>query len=137
MICDSTEALLETLADLLGGHEDYSLSGSLSKLREVTSVNVCFEETLKSNVSCPYCRSFVYETVRFLCLPELSSILSVIRQQIADGVPDAEQVNSVIARQKELNDLFFKTPLNNLKPDNLPSLGDILTRASREILTLL
>ncbi len=136
-ILDSTEALLETLSDLLGGHEDYSLSESLNKLREVTSVNCCFEDTLKANVSCPYCRSFVFETVRYLCLPELHAILSVMRQQIGSDAPDAEQVNAVIGQQRTLDDFFFRTPLNDLRPVYQPLLADILARASRLILTLL
>ena len=126
----ATEALLATLADLLGGHEDYSLYISLKKLREVTTVNPCFEDTLKENVSCPYCRSFIYETVRYLCLPELHAILSAMKNQLTSGVPTADPIHDVISRQKELNRYFFETPLADLRPKAVPPLSVTLRTAA-------
>ncbi len=129
-LLEATEALLTAMADLLAGHEEYSLYHSLEKLREVTTVNPCFEDTLKANVSCPYCRSFAYETVRYLCLPELHAIFSAMKKQLASGVPTVKPIQDVISRQQELNRPFFETPLAELRPVAVPPLSITLRTAA-------
>lgn len=77
--------LLNILADVLGSHDDYLLSLSLKKLSENRSINPYFEVALKKNTGCEYHRSFMYENVRMLYIPELELVSEWTRKNLLEN----------------------------------------------------
>ena len=75
--------LLQCLQDVLSTHEDFSLAATLRAVNATEKVYDGFEETLKNNVSCLYCRQNIYETVRELFIPENK----VVQELICSAAP--------------------------------------------------
>ena len=115
--------LLNNLALLLGGHSDYSLYKSLKRLETETVTNPNFEETLKNNSECQYCRAHIYENAMYLYLPEVKIWLN----EVVNSLKENREFNRDLALEKinENRSIYFKTPLKNLEVKSL-SINKIL-----------
>ncbi len=109
--------LLNNLALLLGGHSDYSLYDSLKKLEKETTLNPNFEQTLKNNSECQYCRAHIYENAMYLYLPEVKIWLN----EAVISLKENREFNKDLALEKinQNRDVYFKTPLKNLEVRSL------------------
>lgn len=124
------ESLLENLSELLGSHDDYSLFASLERIKSVTETNPHFEETLKRNAECTYCRSYIYENAKYLYLPEMKLLFSEVRKAIRSGGSiDMPTIDKGIS---EIQDKFFSTPLIDMKKD-VASYKETVIRAAELI----
>lgn len=97
-----TVSLLESLADMLALHEDYSMYASLKRLESVTDTNPNFEVTLKHNGENPYCRSYIFENARYLYVPEMKIVFEEVKQACASGEKvDKERINERIEENRK------------------------------------
>ena len=117
-ISNSTIELLKNLALLLGGHKDYSLLASLKQLETETITNPNFEETLKNNSECQYCRAHIYENAEYLYLPEVTIWLN----EAVNSLNEGKTFNKDLALEKinENRAKYFKTPLKDLERKTAP-----------------
>ena len=116
---DDLPALFETcvsltslLAEILGQHRDYSLLASFEDLFREAPVHPRFETTLKKNASCAYNRTYVFEHIRALYLPELNEVGAWIRDSLAagrlvDGAP-------YLARCERIANDYLASPLSSI-----------------------
>lgn len=128
---NDTERLLETLADLLFLHEDYSLFVSLIRLEMVTDTNPHFEDTLKHNADNLYCRSYVFENTKYLYLPEMKILFDEVKKAAASGTAiDKEQISqrAEVNRRK-----FHQTPLETMNQGCRPKLFSVLVKSANII----
>jgi hypothetical protein len=124
------EALLETLAQLLGSHEDYSLFSSLERINSVTETNPNFELTLKTNAECGYCRSYIYENAKYLYLPEMKLLYAEVRKALASSADiDAQAIHEGVATIRER---FFSIPLKDMKKEII-TYNEAVSRAAKLI----
>ena len=124
------EGLMETLIALLGSHRDYSLLTSLERLKTVTDTNPAFEETLKENASCYYCRSYIYEDAAYLYLPELQLLFSEVKKSAETNTPlDKQAIDTGVA---EILARFFAVPLAEMKRPPQPY-AEVVLRAAELI----
>ena len=124
------EALLETLSDLLGSHDDFSLLASLEHLRSVTETNPHFECVLKDNASNHYCRSYIYENVEYLYRPEMRLLFDEVKSSLREDRPlDKERVTP---EATAIRDRYFEIPLADMKKDAVPY-SDAVRRAADQI----
>ncbi|MBR5439888.1 MAG: hypothetical protein IKV61_06730 [Clostridia bacterium] len=114
---NSAIKLLKNLALLLGGHNDYSLYNSLKKLEEETTFNPNFEQTLKNNSECQYCRAHIYENAEYLYLPEVEIWLNEAVNSLCEN-RDFNKENA-LEKINENREVYFKTPLKDLEVKNL------------------
>lgn len=114
-LCDSILRLTESFGELLALHEDYSLNASFKRLSEETTVNTCFEDTLKRNASCGYCQSHIAELVPNLYLPEMRFYFDHIRRdgKLLDLTADQPDY---LAEYHRISDAFVATSLEQLAP---------------------
>lgn len=127
------ENLLQSLSDLLGSHEDYSLLDSLKRLQAVTATNPKFEETLKNNAECRYCRAYIYENAENLYLPEMKLLFEEVKKAAKQNTPlNREALDQGAAQIREH---YHKTPLSAMQRDPLP-FSDTLIRAAELIQAL-
>ena len=121
---------METLAELLGSHEDYSLFSSLEHIKSVTETNPGFELTLKTNAECGYCRSYIYENAKYLYLPEMKLLYSEIRKSLASNADiDTQAIREGVAAILER---FFSIPLKDMKKEVI-SYSEAVSRAAKLI----
>jgi len=105
--------LMEALADLLGSHDDYSLLATLTRLQSVTETNPNFEQTLKNNAECGYCRAYIYENAAYLYLPEMKAQFEQVKKAAETGqLFDKTTVESDVATIRRR---YFETPLSEMK----------------------
>ena len=124
------ESLMETLAELLGSHEDYSLFSSLEHIKSVTETNPGFELTLKTNAECGYCRSYIYENAKYLYLPEMKLLYSEIRKSLASNADiDTQAIHEGVSAILER---FFSIPLKDMKKEVI-SYSEAVSRAAKLI----
>ena len=124
------EELTKALEDLLGSHKDYSLLDSLERLRKVTETNPNFEETLKNNAECRYCRAYIYENTAYLYLPEMKLLFSEVEKAAEHNAPiNREALDEGAAKIREE---YFNTPLAAMKKDPA-SFSQTLIRAAELI----
>lgn len=109
----STLRLNELLAELLGGHADFSLYDSLEKLREAAPVNPAFETTLKNNAENNYCRSYIYENAQYLYVPEMRILFSAVAESLATGSIDREKIEREYEENREN---YYAVPLSEMRP---------------------
>ncbi|MBR4184953.1 MAG: hypothetical protein IKQ87_04230, partial [Clostridia bacterium] len=133
---NTAAALLDTLGDILAGHEDYSMYETLERLKTFKPVNPLFEATLKNNASCGYCRSYIYENVRFLYQPEFGLIADNIRRHLDEGKREFALRTEVVPLQAEADRRYFETPLADLRPAAVRPLPEAIGRLSALIRTL-
>ncbi len=108
-----TEELLKALSDLLSSHEDYSMFASLESLKKVTETNPNFETTLKNNASCNYCRSFIYENVEYLYIPELKAVFEEVKSALKNGREiDKDMIKN---RGEEITKNYMTLPLKEMQ----------------------
>lgn len=113
----SAEDLLAMLGEVLGSHEDYSLSATLDRLRQVTETNPNFEKTLKTNAECSYCRSYMYEHVKYLYLPEMKCVFDEVKRAVrTNGTYHRESIAPTLS---DIRTRYFRTPLSNMQGDTL------------------
>ena len=125
---DAAEGLMEALADLLGGHEDYSMYETLKGLRAVTEVNPGFELTLKHNAENGYCRAYIYENAEYLYLPEMRILFGAVRASLESGDEiDREKVKSGI---RENTRVFYDTPLEVMDAEEKADPAAVLAKAA-------
>ena len=125
--------LLETLALLLGGHEDYSLLASIERLKTETETNPNFEKTLKNNAECEYNRSHIYENAVYLYLPETKLWLGAATKAAKAGIP--LDTKSLKADLEKIRTVYFETPLAKMKRDTRP-FAEIAAQAKKKIRAL-
>lgn len=111
ILCAECIKLTESLAELLGRHDDFSLSASLERLRAAAPVNPVFERTLKENADNPYCRSYIYELVREVYLPEMRLLFS----NIAENGGRRDHRADCRERAQEINRAFLDKPLSEMR----------------------
>ena len=124
------ESLMETLSELLGSHEDYSLYASLCKLETVTETNPSFEHTLKENAECEYCRAYIYENAKYLYLPEMKLLFLEI-SKAAESCADID-TQAIKNGCDTIRESFFSIPLKDMKKD-ASSFKEAACRAARSI----
>ena len=130
---DISVGTLAMLSALLGLHDDYSLNATLEHLKEGSDISPLFEATLKRNAECDYCRSYIFENVEYLYLPEMISYFGAIKKAIAEGKDiDQSSLESDIARIKEN---YFSTPLSEMIRPKL-SLSEIF-EASIKLISMI
>lgn len=117
-----TEALMKTLAELLGTHEDYSLLESLHRLQSVTQTNPNFEGVLKNNAECQYNRGYIYENAAYLYLPEMQLLFHEVRRAAQSGEPLDR--NALEAGVAQIRKRYFETPLEAMErvEDTFPAI---------------
>ncbi len=104
--------MMELLCELVGEHEDYSLYRSFVKLHEASSVNPVFEEVLKKNSSCEYNRTYAYENLKELSLPELRYLVAWMQEVYgADKSEKQDHYRKQVAANMER---YMKIPLQEL-----------------------
>ena len=124
------EELLALFTELLASHEDYSMYASLLRLRSIEETNPNFEETLKENASCSYCRSHIYETAAYLYRPELSLMFSEVKKAIAESrLFEKECIKEGL---ESIRKRYFETPLAEMKMDPRPY-AEVVADAARLI----
>ena len=119
--------LLSELSLLLGGHEDYSLLCSLEKIKSVTDTSPTFEQTLKNNAECEYNRSYIYENVFYLYLPEVKIWLRAALEAAESKKPIDKKL-ALIEIEKNRR-VYFETPLADMKRESSPL--EKVTKAAR------
>ena len=121
------------LIDLLGSHEDYSLWETLTRLRSVTDTNPNFEETLKNNAECGYCRAYIYENAAYLYLPEMKALFEQAKIAALENKPlDKESLAALAANIRQQ---YMDTPLADMKKPPVPP-QEAMLRAAELIGTL-
>lgn len=136
---------LDALADILEVMPEFSLNDSLARIHAAGPSNPNFEATLKRNSSSGYCRTQIYEQIRYMSRSQFGVLARILEDAMAvnDGFLDWE---SRIPELEKLLDApvvaFNNRPLAEMKPDcaaafsRLPKvLRDIVdTQATRDIL---
>lgn len=126
----SAVGLMEALVDLLGSHDDYSLLATLTRLQSVTETNPNFEQTLKNNAECGYCRAYIYENAAYLYLPEMKAQFEQVKKAAeADQPFDKATLESDIVN---IRHHYFETPLTDMKKAPV-SPADAMLRAAEWI----
>lgn len=121
-------ALLAVLTGLLSCHEDYSLYGSLNRLREVAETNPHFEKTLKQNAANSYCRSFICENGEYLYRPEMEALFGAVRRALdAEESIDREELHGAMA---EIRDRYDRTPLEEMNRFSGANPGELLMKGA-------
>ena len=113
----SAIGLMETLVDLLGSHDDYSLFATLKRLQSVTETNPNFEQTLKNNAECGYCRAYIYENAAYLYLPEMKAQFEQVKKAAASN--QLFDKSSVEADVANIRRHYFETPLYEMKRNTI------------------
>lgn len=131
---DRSIRLLRLLCELLGEHEDYSMLASFEKLKTVSEVNPVFEDTIKENASNDYHRSFVYESVKSLYLPEMDMVYRWLKKNIDNGNRDelADEI-PYLNEKKSNTQKYFETPLEIIAEHERNDYKDVLRKAALEI----
>ncbi len=135
-IIDVIMRLYEALGDILAGHEDYSMYETLEGLKAVTEVNPVFEATLKNNAGCGYCRSYIYENVKFLYQPEVEAVIAGVRKSLdvnAHTVVDAEYYAKL---RTDAGRFYYSVPLSNMRPMKVKPLREVLIAVAEIIAKL-
>lgn len=127
------EALMETMIDLLNTHSDYSLLLSLKRLSTVTETNPNFEETLKENATCLYCRSYIYENAAYLYLPEMQHLYSEVKKAAKAGT--ALDKAAVTEGYAKIRERYFAVPFAEMQKESAPY-SEVVLRAAELIKSL-
>ncbi len=117
-VLNKTLDLMKILAEVLGGHEDYSLLASLKKLQSVTDTNPDFETTLKRNAENDYCRAYIYENARYLYVPEMELLFDHVRKAVVEGKTLDRPV--LDAEAEKIVEAFYNTPLADMEKPSRP-----------------
>ena len=102
---------MELFCQTLATREEFSAYHTVEKLKQVSPVNPHFENTLKDNLINGYCRSSVYESARFVFLPEMEVFFSILPSQPRNTLPDFSSEKTRIFR------VFLERQLSAMKPE--------------------
>ena len=108
------------LSDILAAHEDYSMNDTLKEMQTKHECNPDFEYTLKGNAENGYCRSYIYELVKPVYIPEFRIVAEAILDAMKKdnkGVIDKND-KKYAAKADKIVDKFYDTPLAKFKPDH-------------------
>ncbi len=103
---------LTLFADLLALLPEYSLNDTLARLKQEAPVNPHFAQTLKDNAFDGYCRSHIYEIIRYAVLPEHLEYFKWLERYLRGEAPEID-FKKVRRRSKER---FLYTPLGEMAP---------------------
>lgn len=117
-VLNKTLDLMKILAEVLGGHEDYSLLASLKKLQSVTDTNPDFETTLKRNAENDYCRAYIYENAQYLYVPEMELLFDHVRKAVVEG--KTLDRPTLDAEAEKIVEAFYNTPLADMEKPSRP-----------------
>jgi Alpha-N-acetylglucosaminidase (NAGLU) tim-barrel domain len=118
-LVDNSTELLRLLGELLAVHEDYSLFESLTMLRAKHKTNPSFEYTLKGNAENMYCRSYIYELVIAVYLPEQKVLQSWIHDKInSEDKSPWRRPDTFDDDARKISDRFYQEPLAIFAPDH-------------------
>ena len=126
-VLNQSLALMKLLAEVLGGHEDYSLLTSLKKLQSVTDTNPDFEDTLKRNAENDYCRAYIYENAQYLYVPEMELLFDHVRKAVVEGKTLDRPV--LDAEAEKITENFYKIPLADMAKPSRP-LSELVKEAA-------
>ena len=130
---DRTLLLNRALAEVLSGHEDYSLYESLLRLDGVHKLPRRFESTLKNNAENGYCRSFIYENAKYLYVPEMELLFGEVKNAAAQSRPvDKSLISGTAAENRKR---YFELPLADMRPDGKATL-DLSVREAAKLIRL-
>lgn len=123
-----TVSLLESLADMLSLHEDYSMYASLKRLKSVTETNPNFEVTLKHNGENSYCRSYIFENARYLYVPEMKIVFEEVKQACTSGTEvDKERINK---RKEDNRKMYYSISLEEMNRQCGKNMGTVLKESA-------
>jgi hypothetical protein len=105
------EALMESMAELLGSHDDYSLLSTLERMQKVEEVSPNFEMTLKNNAESAYCRAYIYENAEYLYLPEMK--LLCVRLMWVDCMSSTKPVSLAMRLRLLRCTILLRTEVRN------------------------
>ena len=114
----------------MDGNEYYT---STEKERSVELVNEFFEETLKNNAECSYCRSFIYENAAYLYLPEMKMLFAQIKKCAQTG--EVYNRETLTDEQARIRARYFATPLAEMQKDH-GTFAENLQKASAAVSAL-
>lgn len=130
-----TVSLLESLADMLSLHEDYSMYASLKRLESVTDTNPDFEVTLKRNGENSYCRSYIFENVRYLYVPEMKIVFEEVKRACRFGEKvDRERMGK---RREENREVYYSVPLKEMNGQPEKDIETVLKESAAIIKNML
>lgn len=126
-ILDDCKNMIRCLGEILGLDKDYSLYASYLKLGETQKINPIFENTLKGNAECDYCRSFIYELFEPIYLRELKTYGDWIKERLkSNDRKSIPQRGTFKADAEKIRDDFYATSLKKMAPpetkDKVPKL---------------
>lgn len=104
-------SLMRFDAQLLGLHSDYSMNNTMEHLKATTHINPHFEEVLKDNASCDYCRQDVFELAQYLYLPEMVAFGNWLKCRISGC-----EIQDLTKEKNRIADEFMAKPLSEMKP---------------------
>lgn len=104
--------LLSFLTELLRFNDDFSMYATLQSLKKTASVNPKFEDTLKENISCNYCRQYCTELIEAIIFKESEEAFKMLKN------PDEQE--NFEKKRAELLKTFKNTSLADMqkKPQN-------------------
>ncbi len=110
---DTCLELVETMADTLALHTDYSLWESYLRLDKVEKVrNPDFPRVLLDNASCGYCRGYQYECAAHWYAPAMRNVAAALKAKVGSG----KREGVLAAPRKPYRDQMLATPLQQLAP---------------------
>ncbi|MBO5759943.1 MAG: hypothetical protein J6S53_00200 [Lentisphaeria bacterium] len=115
------DKIYHILSDILASHEDYSLNDTLKEMQTKHECNPDFEFTLKGNAENSYCRSYIYELVKPLYIPEFRIVAGAMLDAMRAGNKGAFQSNDEKYKDMAIKiaDKFYDAPLAKNKPDHI------------------
>jgi hypothetical protein len=131
---DNSRVILDSLGDILETSDDFSLNASFKRLAKTAPLNPHSELTLKGNIENNYCRTQVYELVRYLFKDELEAYLKWVDSIVEKGkIKTWKHPKELDMAQDELRDKFYNTPLEKMRPRNKHKSSDAFGKLLSEI----
>lgn len=120
--------LLDSLAELLNTHEDYSMYATLQDQGKNRKVNPYFEDALKDNILNDYCRTAAYEPVKFVYCPEADALDKRLTECLATGEEFKICKKTFEEERTNIFDAFKEMPLQAMQPDGRSNLSEVVSR---------
>lgn len=117
---------LDALADVLETMPEFSLNDSLARIHAAGPSNPDFETTLKRNASAWYCRSQIYEMIRFMVRRQFEALSRFLGDSMSEKDGFSNWSNRMRELEKQLDaqvEVFNARPLAGMKPDSAAALG--------------
>lgn len=107
--------LLNLYGDILRINEDYSMYGTLLELGARRKVNPAFEEALKDNALCGYCRTAIFEAVRYVYEKEADVLAKWVFESLGSGVTEPLPIDTFAQAEKTIFEEFQLMPLKDMQ----------------------